>query len=712
MGNRPAVASALFKALHAEDDPALMLAAATAISQINPRPNSDVSALIRVATKGPFADVREAAIRALGHIHQQPQKSVPALSATLTDPIPTVASAAADALGEFGESASPALPALTKTCRTPKLRLASSRAIARIAMSLRDRFEVSPDRHDEELRRQLNDASSVLAQIAHDDPGHIDADSLLILAQATSALDRNIMTFRMSEWWRQHALIAKISIAILIYFAWLMFLYFIALRFFPLSLIGWNQKLQKLSFKMPESLGGLTIGLRDLLILDFYRNARVLEAWVEKHADRAAANFENQGIRNSRRVICSLPVEISNESHAEPNAAALRKYCDRDRWLLRIVGEGGVGKTTLACQIALWGLDKDPDERPCPARRMIPIILERGSGLEALKDLTHFKLAVRGQLRDLIGEANELPEWLCEELSRDQRILVIIDGLSEMDIVADAPLPLHPEFSVAALIITSRSESLWDDVNHIDIRPRRIDRDHLLPFMNTYLGKASQNLKDDQVWDACKQLSDLVGAGRSITPLLAKLYAEQLANAPSRWNGIARNIPDLVLGYVTTLNRERRSDDPEYVTLHLAAELTAWECCRTTFNAGYARKEKVLNVLDAQGGLKPDLFELLEKRLRLVRTIPPAETHIEFVLDPIAEYLAGIWLVQMFQTDKEWLDFLDQAGRVESSPESVSAFLAAVLDCCRHVEHFNGSLSVLQEFKDRIGVLQTHETTA
>jgi hypothetical protein len=119
-----------------------------------------------------------------------------------------------------------------------------------------------------------------------------------------------------------------------------------------------------------------------------------------------------------------------------------------------------------------------------------------------------------------------------------------------------------------------------------------------------------------------------------------------------------------------------------------------------------------LNVLVAQAGLKPGLFDLLEKRLRLVRTIPPAETHIEFVLDPIAEYLAGIWLVQMFQTDKEWLDFLDQAGRVESSPESVSAFLAAVLDCCRHVEHFKGSLSVLQTFQDRIAILQTHETTA
>jgi hypothetical protein len=344
---------------------------------------------------------------------------------------------------------------------------------------------------------------------------------------------------------------------------------------------------------------------------------------------------------------------------------------------------------------------------------MIPVILERGSGLKALRDLAHFKLAVRGQLRDLIGEANELPEWLCDDLSRDQRILVIVDGLSEMSPETDTPLPLHPEFPVAAMIITSRSESLWANVSHTDIRPRRIDRDHLLPFMNAYLGKASQSLRDDEVWDACKQLSALVGTGRSITPLLARLYAEQLANTVAFKKAVATNIPDLVLGYVTTLNRERGIDDPEHGMLHRAAELTAWECCRHAFHAGYAEKENVFNVLAEQRGLKPELLDLLERRLHLVRTIPPAETHIEFAFDPIAEYLAGLWLVRLFRSDREWFDFLDQADRAKSSPESVSAFLAAVLDCCTHgVDDFKGSSSVLQELQNRIAVRQKQAEAA
>src|SRR4030095_5878782 len=142
-----------------------------------------------------------------------------------------------------------------------------------------------------------------------------------------------------------------------------------------------------------------------------------------------------------------------------------------------------------------------------------------------------------------------VPGWLCEGLLRDGWLLIIIDGLSEMTLGPGVSLPLHPDFPVSSLIITSRSESLWSDPTHTDIRPRRIDRDHLLPFMNAYLGRSAQSLTDGDIWDACKRLCERVGNGRSITPLLARLYAEQLANTDALHREVGRNVPHLVLGY-------------------------------------------------------------------------------------------------------------------------------------------------------------------
>jgi HEAT repeat protein len=715
IGYKRGVASALFQAVHAEDDPALMLAAATALSKINPPPDSDVNALVKMAAKCPYSDVREVAIRAIGHIHQQPKVGVPALVNALKDPVPSVAITAAEALGEYGTSASSSLSALRAASTIPGTRLASSRAIQRIASALRDRFETYPDSNDYSLRHELADDRTELERAKQQDPDHVDADSIIVLSQAISALDRNILGSEINKWFTEHKSVTRAVVATILYLIWIGILYLGVLRFSPITLIGWNEALSGMGgIKFPDTIGGLTITPRDFVLLNSFRSQRVLEAWIDEYADHAWDNFADQGIRKNRNVFCSLPVDVDGELIAELSPEKLRPCCGLDRWLLRIVGEGGLGKTTLACQIALWAIDKEASKRLIPNRRMIPIVLERGTGMEALHDWAQFMKAIRGQLRDLIGEAKEVPEWLCAALLRDRRILVIVDGLSEMEFGAARPLPLYPEFSAAALIVTSRSESLWADVNHTDIRPHRIDRDHLIPFMNAYLGKASQTLRDDEIWEACKRLSGLVGKERSITPLLARLYAEQLANTNAFKKKVLRNIPELILGYITTLKGERKPGDPDPSALHRAAELTAWWCCKDNCNAGYARRDDVLRaLLDPGRGLTPELLDLLERRLQLVRTIAPSETHIEFAMDTVAEYLAGLWLVHELSNDQAWFEFLDKADASLSSRESVCGFLAAVLDCCTHErQHFKGSASVLSRLEHFVGIKQPEEIPA
>jgi len=41
----------------------------------------------------------------------------------------------------------------------------------------------------------------------------------------------------------------------------------------------------------------------------------------------------------------------------------------------------GAGKTSLACQIARWGMSDDAEIRPC-THRMLPIVIEQDLNLE------------------------------------------------------------------------------------------------------------------------------------------------------------------------------------------------------------------------------------------------------------------------------------------------------------------------------------------
>src|ERR1700721_4007157 len=114
-----------------------------------------------------------------------------------------------------------------------------------------------------------------------------------------------------------------------------------------------------------------------------------------------------------------------------------------------------------------------------------------------------------------------------------------------------------------------------------------------------------------------------------------------------------------MLGYVSTLNRNRKAEEPDQPTVRRAAQLAAWECCKSTYSAGYASKDRVYSEFATHEGLNQELLDYLESRLQLVRSIRPAQSYIEFSFDPIADYLAGMWLLQVLENDEQWLEFLD-----------------------------------------------------
>lgn len=75
-------------------------------------------------------------------------------------------------------------------------------------------------------------------------------------------------------------------------------------------------------------------------------------------------------------------------------------------------------------------------------------------------------------------------------------------------------------------------------------------------------------------------------------------------------------------------------------------------------------------------------MEYLEHRLRLIQTIGSAKDKIRFLLDPLAEYLAALHLVELYGEDEQsWLDFLAQVDTTTNKPKEIKGFLLAVQDC-------------------------------
>ena len=298
---------------------------------------------------------------------------------------------------------------------------------------------------------------------------------------------------------------------------------------------------------------------------------------------------------------------------------------------------------------------------------MLPILLEPDIKCDVRSDLPTFKRELRGKLQQLFAAKEPVPEDLFDQLLRDRRILVILDGLSEMVHAPTGPgtvRPENPDFPVNALVVTSREDEMLNQ--ELTVEPQRIDSTHLLVFINSYMTEAGQNLlTDSELVEASRRLADMVTMETGITPLLARLFAEQLVALQEKkepLQRLPRSVPDLMLAYLNSLNRNRKEGDPDDPTLHRAAKIAAWECLSTTFRPGQPGSKDAIRTALGQALLDKGLLERLET-LHVVKTDEPAKTHVRFELDALSEYLAALKLLEdRAETANFWRAFLQEAN--------------------------------------------------
>jgi hypothetical protein len=333
-------------------------------------------------------------------------------------------------------------------------------------------------------------------------------------------------------------------------------------------------------------------------------------------------------------------------------------------------------------------MSDDGGERLCE-HLILPVLIEQELDFEVSQGQPPFTEVIRGQLQAIIGEIEPIPQRLLDRLLRRRHVLVIVDHFSEMSESTRREIrPGHPDFPVNALIVTSRIEEKLDGVPKTTIKPLRIGGNRLSSFMEAYLTQRGKRdlFNDSEFFDACSRLSQIIQE-RDATVLFAKMYAEQMivSQEDATEVNMPNNVPDLILSYINTLNSgiaEHKRDDRE---VHRDAKAIAWECLKQNYRPDFAKYDDVIEALTLLHSdcAAEERLDYLENRLRLVQIQEPGKNRVRFVLDPLAEYLAAMQVVDLFGQDEEtWQSFIDKVAPMKDTPIEIKGFLLALWDCC------------------------------
>jgi hypothetical protein len=217
--------------------------------------------------------------------------------------------------------------------------------------------------------------------------------------------------------------------------------------------------------------------------------------------------------------------------------------------------------------------------------------------------------------------------------------------------------------------------------------------------MEAYFQKEKEISLGEQpsLHDACKNLEKIVKVHDEraiITVLLAKLSADQIFAGKT----LPSSIPHLMIESLNLLNdqydaREFKLDNS---TICKSMRLIAWTCLQETLCPNAATLENITNVIE-ESGFKKEPHIILDYlvKLRVLERVGNEEEYIRIVHDPLAEYLAGCHLVEIYANKiSEWKKFLERAGEFENI--KTRGFRLAVYDCCR-VANFENVVSLLEK---------------
>jgi len=344
---------------------------------------------------------------ALGELSAEIESAIPQLITGLRDSDSGVRSSAALILGKLGAVAKTAIPDLTHNLRdsNEKEQKYIVSAIESIAIDITERentisiFELNQVISDlEEVLRVLQSQKS---EFTNNEIAQVSFPLEILRARRNRRLLSNGILRNPWLWGTGIYLISILG------FFWIR----------PLWLLKVYNLLKPIGFKIP--ILGTDISLGFLLFPKYY--PRVLDSWVTAHIKSAKENFLAKHTVHARHVYISTPVILDGSAIPQLDGSVLRSKLDQKRSCLLIWGEGGIGKTSLAIQIAMWAMADSITERLCK-HKMIPVLIEVELDREVETGESSLLRTIQGQLQDLTNQTDPISEELLERLLREKRI--------------------------------------------------------------------------------------------------------------------------------------------------------------------------------------------------------------------------------------------------------------------------------------------------
>ncbi|MBV8275067.1 MAG: TIR domain-containing protein, partial [Verrucomicrobia bacterium] len=338
------------------------------------------------------------------------------------------------------------------------------------------------------------------------------------------------------------------------------------------------------------------------------------------------------------------------------------------RSIVSIEGPGGVGKSALAFQIARWASDSRADYRL--ARFPVLPVLLKSLGSDP-KKLNNVDEAAADSVR-LIMETSKISAPLLQALLRRKRVLVVVDGVSEMPKEA-ADLPIHPDkgaVNARFLVVTSRLPTNLLE-SHV-IRPQGLTIEALDRVLDDLIAAnvGSRRFNDTHRETLRMRIRSLIkdaGEGaeeRGVPMIFIKLMierADQLLNEGKQFAELPTTLAESVTKYTEQLLRNEQD-----LAFAVQQSRTAAHVCMGKERSPAARSE---NRYTRQGVSKEVLDKFVTAGL-MVGSGDKSDPFYKFALDPIAEQLdANRLMIDIREERAEPAEIDDLIRRWEVIPE-------------------------------------------